>query len=89
MLRRLQEIEARKKELLTELEGDVTEERMAQIEAEQSALAQEEKTLRKKLDIRERLGNRTESPKAGDADLSLIPTCPCGGVCEVRNRWAP
>ena len=68
MLKRLQEIEARKKELLTELEGDVTEERMAQIEAEQTALAQEEATLRKKLDIRERLGNRTESPKADDDD---------------------
>lgn len=68
MLKRLQEIEARKKELLTELEGDVTEERMAQIEAEQAALAQEEKTLRKKLDIRERLGSRTESPEAGNTD---------------------
>lgn len=68
MLKRLQEIEARKKELLTELEGEVMEERMAQIEAEQAALAQEEKTLRKKLDIRERLGSRTESPEADDTN---------------------
>lgn len=68
MLKRLQEIEARKKELLTELEDEVTEERMAQIEAEQTALAQEEKTLRKKLNIRERLGSRTESPEDGNTD---------------------
>lgn len=67
MKKRLQEIEARKRELLAELEGEVTEERMAQIETEQRELEAEEANLRKRLDIQGRLGSRTEKPE-GNSD---------------------
>lgn len=57
MHKRLQQIEARKAELIAELDGEVSEERLAEIETEQRELEQEEMQIRKKLDIRGRLGN--------------------------------
>lgn len=42
MNKRLLEIQARKAELLKELEGDVTEERLSEIEKEQATLETEE-----------------------------------------------
>lgn len=53
--KRLQQIEARRSELLAELDGDVTEERLTEIETEQRELEAEENQIRKKLDIRGRL----------------------------------
>lgn len=64
MEKRLQEIEARKNELLAELENELTEERIAAIETEQKALTDEEAQIRKKMDIRGRLGN-VEQKAAG------------------------
>lgn len=67
MFKRLQEIEARKAELITELDGEVSEERLAEIEKEQRELEQEETQIRKKLDIRGRLGN-TEEKETGEGE---------------------
>ena len=55
---------ARKAELVKELEGEITEERIAEIETEQRELADEEAQIRKKMDIRGKLGN-TEGHGAG------------------------
>lgn len=57
MEKRLQEIEARKAELIVELDGEVTEERLAEIETEQRELEAEAAQIRKKMDVRGRLGN--------------------------------
>lgn len=56
MHKRLMEIMARKAELVKELEGEVTEERLAEIETEQRELAAEEALIRKKMDVSGRLG---------------------------------
>lgn len=69
MHKRLQEIMLRKSELLKELEGEVTEERMGQIETEQRELEQEELQIRKKLELRGRLGD-VEEP-AGSAEDTM------------------
>ena len=45
MNKRLLEIQARKAELLKELEGDVTEERLSEIEKEQATLETEERSI--------------------------------------------
>lgn len=74
MHKRLLEIEARKAELIKELDGEVTAERIAEIETEQRELAEEEIQLRKKLEIRGRLGNIEEKPD--------------GAVSEVEERAA-
>lgn len=55
MHKRLQEIEMRKKELITELEGKVADARMEEIEAEQRSLEAEEKQIRAKLELVGRL----------------------------------
>lgn len=60
MEKRLQEIEARKAELIKELDGDVTEERLTEIETEQRELEQEEAQIRKKMDVRGRLGKKED-----------------------------
>ncbi len=57
MHRRLQEIEARRSELLRELEGEVTEDRLAEIETEQRELETEEANIRRRLEVRGRLEN--------------------------------
>lgn len=62
--KRLAEIETRKQELIQELNGEVTEERLKEIEAEQKELEQEEKHLRTKLNVRNRL---TEVKEDGEA----------------------
>lgn len=67
MHKRLQEIMLRKSELLAELEGDVTEERLGQIETEQRELEAEENQIRAKMDLRGRLGN-VEEQHAGAGD---------------------
>lgn len=61
MEKRLQEIMVRRGELLQELEGEVTEERMGQIEQEQRELEQEEAQIRRRMEVRGRLG----APEAG------------------------
>lgn len=58
--RRLEEIKERKKELIAELESEVSEERLAEIETEQRELEEEEVQLRKKLDVKDRLGKTEE-----------------------------
>lgn len=60
MNKRLLEIQARKAELLKELEGEVTEERMSEIEKEQAELETEERTLRSKADLMGKLSNTQE-----------------------------
>lgn len=65
--KRLQQIEARRSELLKELEGDITEERLAEIETEQKKLEDEENQIRKKLDLRGKL-EETEQKEGGISD---------------------
>jgi len=60
MHKRLMEIQARKAELVKELEGEITQERLAEIETEQRELAAEEEMIRKKLDVSGRLGNKED-----------------------------
>lgn len=68
MKRRLMEIAARKAELIKELEGEVSEERLAEIETEQRELEQEEIQIRKKMNVSERLGNaETAEPGRGES----------------------
>lgn len=63
MEKRLNEIQERKTALLKELEGDVTSERLSEIEAEQRALATEEELIRTKMDLAGKLGNVIEKPE--------------------------
>ena len=65
MQKRLNEIKERKNTLLEELNGEVTEERMADIEAEVEALEAEEKTLERKLNIRGKLEEHIDKPGDG------------------------
>ena len=60
MNKRLLEIQARKAELLKELEGDVTEERLSEIEKEQATLETEERSIRSKSDLIGKLSEKTE-----------------------------
>ena len=60
MNKRLLEIQARKAELLKELEGDVTEERLSEIEKEQATLETEERSIRSKSDLIGQLSEKTE-----------------------------
>ena len=69
MNKRLMEIMARKAELVKELEGEITEERIAEIETEQRELADEEAQIRKKMDIRGRLGNTEEHGSGAPSEL--------------------
>ena len=69
MHKRLMEIMARKAELVKELEGELTVERIAEIEKEQRELADEEAQIRKKMDIRSRLGNVEEHGSGAPTEL--------------------
>ena len=69
MHKRLLEIMARKAELVKELEGEVTSERLAEIETEQRELADEEAQLRKKLEIRGRLGEPEEHGSGAPTEI--------------------
>lgn len=69
MKKRLQEIEARKAELIKELDGELSEERLAEIETEQRELEKEEAQIRKKLDVRERLGNVEDKNAGGEESV--------------------
>ena len=60
MNKRLLEIQARKAELLKELEGEVTEERLSEIETEQATLEAEERSIRSKSDLIGKLSDKTE-----------------------------
>lgn len=69
MHKRLQEIEMRKKELITELEGKVSDERMTEIEAEQRSLETEEKQIRAKLDLVGRLEQKEDTGAGEPTEL--------------------
>lgn len=66
MNKRLLEIQARKAELLKELEGDVTEERLSEIEKEQATLETEERSIRSKSDLIGKLSEKTEENRKRD-----------------------
>lgn len=68
MNKKLLEIQARKMELLKELEGEVTEERMAEIETEQRNLEADEKRIRQQMELSEKLGEPMDRPAAGPAE---------------------
>lgn len=64
----LEEIKARKSALLKELEGEVTAERMAEIETEQRNIEADEARIRSQMELVGKLGNTVEIPAAGPAD---------------------
>ena len=64
----LEAIQARKAALLKELEGEVTAERMAEIETEQRNIEADEARIRSQMELVDKLGNPVEIPAAGPAD---------------------
>lgn len=69
MEKRLQQILARKAEILTELNGTLTEVRMAELNTETDDLLKEEAELRSKMDLSGKLGEPLSKP-ASRAELS-------------------
>ena len=68
MEKKLLEIQERKNALLKELEGDVTEERMREIEEEQRNLEADEARIKQQIELRNKLGNPIEKPEAGRSE---------------------
>lgn len=64
MEKRLQQIIARKGEILTELNGTLTEARMAELNTETDALLKEEAELRSKMDLTGKLGEALPKPES-------------------------
>ena len=97
MEKRLKQIQERAAEILREMEGEITEERMAQLEAEQAELEKEANTIKRKLNLTGKLadmGGAEEKPGAGpegenEAEARAKKIQAEGrmtiGVSEVRN----
>lgn len=71
MEKRLKEIQERAAAILKEMEGDLTEERLAELEAEQTALAKEKDMLERKINVRGRLQSMApeeDKPAEGPAE---------------------
>lgn len=73
--KRLAEIQERAAAILAEMEGEVTEERMAELEQEQAALEAENNALRRKMELRGRLADMdpgeqapADGPDAGEQE---------------------
>lgn len=64
MEKRLQQIMARKAEILTEINGTITEERMAVLNTETDELLKEEAELRSKMNLTGKLGEPIAKPEA-------------------------
>ncbi|MCM1057897.1 MAG: phage major capsid protein [Firmicutes bacterium] len=71
MEKRMKEIQERVAAILAELKGDLTEERLAELEAEQRALETEKSMLQRKMDVRGRLKDMApeeDKPAEGPAE---------------------